>query len=111
MDMRILMLLVPLWPLIAIGSAVFFYDRHRRLIEPARRVPVLLYVAAAIVCGGAAGLLGIDLGIQSACSAPNPGNLCGMVGFLIAGPIAGTLGVVLVGLALSLIRPEERELR
>lgn len=107
-----LIFLAPLWLLIAIGSAVFFYVRHRRHVEPARRIPVLLYVLAVIVCGGVAGVLGIGFGIHWACSGPNAGNLCGLTGFLVTGPMAGTLGVVLVGLALSLIGPEQQpELR
>lgn len=108
MDIGTLIPLVPLWPLVAIGSAVFFYVRHSRRIGPARRVSVVLYVFAVIVCGGVAGVLGVSLGIQWACSGVDPGNLCGLVGFLVVGPIAGTLGVVLVGLALSLIKPEQQ---
>src|SRR5438105_3094033 len=101
MDIGILIPLVPLWPLVAIGSAIFFYVRHSRRIEPARRVPVVLYVLAVIGCGGVAGVLGVGLGIHWACSGPEPDNLCGLVGFLVTGPIAGTLGVLLIGLALS----------
>jgi hypothetical protein len=108
MDLGILIPFVPIWPLVAIGSAVFFYVRHSRRIKPARRVPVVLYVLAVIVCGGVAGVLGIGVGIQWACSGPEPGNLCGLVGFLVVGPIAGTLGVLLVGLALSLIKPDQQ---
>ena len=106
MDLGTLMLFAPVWPLIAVGAAVFFYLRHSRRIERARRVPLVLYVAGVIIAGGAAGVIGLYLGIRWACSGPNPGNLCGLVGFLVAGPIAGTLGVVLVGSALALIRPE-----
>jgi hypothetical protein len=112
MDISILIWLVPVWPLVAVASAVFFYVRHSRRIEPAGRVPIILYIFGVIICGAAAGIVGVGLGIQWACSGPNAGNLCGLVGFLVTGPIAGTVGVVLVGLALSLVRPEEqRELR
>jgi hypothetical protein len=103
MDIGILVLLAPLWPLIAVGSAVFFYARHSRRIEPAHRVPPVLYVAGVIIGGAVAGILGLGWGIRWACSDPNAGNLCGLFGFLVAGPIAGTLGVVLVGSALSLV--------
>jgi hypothetical protein len=106
MDFGILVLLAPLWPLIAIGSAVFFYVHHSRRIEPARRIPLIVYIAGVIIAGGVTGILGLGWGIRSACSGPRAGNLCGLFGFLVAGPIAGTLGVILVGSALSLIRPE-----
>src|SRR5438105_1123379 len=99
----VLMLLFPLWPAVAIGSAVFFYIRHRNRIEPERRLPPGVYVLAVIVCGIVAGFIGVVFGIRWACSIPGSGNLCGLAGFLVVGPIAGTLGIVLVGLALSLI--------
>lgn len=108
MNIGILVRLAPLWPLVALGSAVFFYLRHSRLIEPTRRVPIVLYVLAVVMCGAVTGVVGIGLGIQWACSGPKADNLCGLIGFLVTGPIAGTLGVVLVGLALSLIRPGEQ---
>ena len=108
MNIGTLVWLAPLWPLIAVSCAVFLYVRHCRLIEPARRVSVLLYILAAIVCGGVFGVVGIGLGINWACAGPNAGNLCGLAGFLVTGPIAGSLGIVLVALALLLVRPEQQ---
>jgi len=102
------LVLALLSPLLAIVVAVFSYVRHRRRIEPERRISALLYVLAAIVCGEIAGVTGIFVGIDKACAGPNPGNLCGLVGFLVTGPIAGSLGVVLVALGLQLVRPEPR---
>ena len=106
-----LMLLSPVWPFAGIGSALLFYLRHRNRVEPERRVPVALYLLAVVVCGGIAGVLGIVLGIQWGCSIAGAGNLCGLVGFLIVGPIACTVAIVLVGLALSLIRPAPKPTR
>jgi hypothetical protein len=68
---------------VAIGSAVFFYTRHRNRIEPERRVPAVVYALAVIVCGGIAGFLGVAFGTSWACSRPNPGNLCGLVGLFV----------------------------
>jgi hypothetical protein len=92
-------------PLVAIGVAVFSYVRHRRLIAPERRVPAFLYVFAAIACGAVSAAVGTFLGIDRACAGPAAGNLCGLVGFLVTRPIAGSLGVMLVALGLHLIRP------
>ena len=102
----VLMLLFPLWPVVAIGSATIFYIRHRNRIESERRVPAIVYVLAVIVCGGGAVFLGVVLGVTWAC--PGMGNLCGLVGVLVVGPISGTLAIFLVGLALSLIRPAQK---
>jgi hypothetical protein len=107
-NVGILFWLAPLWPLAAIATAVFLYVRHCRLIEPDRRVSVIIFVVAAIVFAGLFGFLGIVLGIDWACAGRDAGNLCGLVGFLVTGPIAGSLGVVLVALALSLVRPQEQ---
>jgi hypothetical protein len=100
-----LMLFFPVWPFAAICSAILFYVRHRNRIEPERRVPVSVYVLAVIVCGSIAGYLGVVFGIEWGCSIPQSGNLCGLIGFLIVGPISSVLGIVLLGLGLSLVRP------
>ena len=106
MNIATLVWLAPLWPLIAIVCAVFLYARHCRLVEAARRVSLLLYIVAAVVCGLVFGVVGLFWGIDWACRGPNAGNLCGLTGFLVTGPIAGSLGVVLVAVALLLVRPE-----
>ena len=100
-----LLLVFPLWLVLAIGSPVFFYIRHRNRIEPERRVPAVVYVLAVIVCGGIAGFLGVAFGTSWACSGPGAGNLCGLLGVFVVGPISCLLAIILVGLALSLIRP------
>jgi hypothetical protein len=100
-----LMLLFPVWPFATIGAAVLFYVRHRNRIEPTRRVPVGLYILGVIVAGTVAGGLGVMFGIRWGCSIPQSGNLCGLIGFLVIGPISCFLGIVLVGVGLSRIRP------
>lgn len=103
-----LVALALLSPLVAIGLAAFSYIRHYRVIEPARRVSVFLYVLAVVACGGVSAVVGTFAGIDRACAGPSAGNLCGLVGFLVTGPLAGSVGVVLVALGLKLIRPEPR---
>jgi hypothetical protein len=95
--------LAPVWPLAAIVCAVVLYVRHCRRIEPARQISALVFVLGAIACAAVFGVAGILLGINWACAGPNPGNLCGLTGFLVTGPIAGSVGVVLAALALSLV--------
>jgi hypothetical protein len=102
----ILFFLAPVWPMAAIVCAVALYVRHCRRIEQARQISPLVFVLGAIACGAVFGVAGILLGINWACAGPNPGNLCGLAGFLVTGPLAGSVGVVLAALALSLVRPE-----
>jgi len=101
----VLVPLFPLWPLAAICSAVFCYIRHQKRIEPERRIPLGLYILAVVVCGSVAGFFGVVLGIKWGCSIPDAGNLCGLVGFLVVGPISSALGILLVGLWVSRVRP------
>jgi len=97
------MMLGFLSPFAAIIASFFFYARHRKLIEPERRVPIVAYVLALIIFGGIAGYAGIFLGIALAC--PKAGNLCGLFGFFVTGPILFSLAIFVCGLALSLVRP------
>src|SRR4051812_27821506 len=95
-------------PVIALVSAIVFYVHHRERVEPERRVPVIAFILTLIVCGIAAGYLGLYLGLELACKGPNPGNLCGLWAFLVTGPILMALGIFLVGLTISLLQPRTR---
>ncbi len=102
----VLVLLGQISLLAAIAAVIVLYNRHLNRVGPERRVSPIAYALAAIVCGGIAGWYGLGLGIKlEGCSSPGSGNLCGLWGFLVTGPISCALAIVLVGLALSLIRP------
>jgi len=102
----LLMLAFPLWPPLALGLAIFFYVKHRNRVGM-DCMPLGLYVLAALVCSGVAWALGVFYGIKWACSTPETGNLCGLVGFLVSGPISGTLAIVALGAAILRIRPSQ----
>jgi hypothetical protein len=49
--------------------------------------------------GVAGGFIGCELGVFFACMSPESGNLCGLLGFIITGPLgflAGAIGSFLV---------------
>jgi len=101
----VLTLVSPSWllylaPLVAIGSAAFFYKR--------RRVPAVVYLVAVIVCGGLAGFFGMLWGAQWSCSGPHPGNQCFLLGVFVAGPVSCALAIFVVGLALSIGWPNSK---
>ena len=102
----LLMLAFPLWPPLALGLAIFFYVKHRNRVGM-DCMPLGLYVLAVFVCSGVAGALGVFYGIKWACSTPQTGNLCGLVGFLVSGPISGTLAIVALGAAILRIRSSQ----
>jgi hypothetical protein len=88
-------------PVAAIIAACVLFARHRKRVEPARQVSVIGFVLAMVVCGAIGGTFGLLLGIGMAC--PGMGNLCGLWGFLVTAPIFLALGILLVGIVISMI--------
>ena len=79
----LLMFLGLISPLVALLSAVLFYNRHRDRVEPERRVGGISYVLAVIVCGVIFRLLfGVIFGMQLACSSPSSSKSLRFVGLL-----------------------------
>jgi cytochrome bd-type quinol oxidase subunit 2 len=95
-------------PWVALGSAIIFYVQHRDRVEPARRVPVIAFILALIVCAVIGGCFGLYLGLQLACNSPSSGNLCGLWAFLVTGPILTAFGIFLVGLGIYSVQPMPR---
>jgi hypothetical protein len=95
-------------PLVALLSAVLFYNRHRGRVEPERRVGGIAYFLAVIIGGGISGYVGVIFGIQFACSSPTSSNLCGLWGFFVTGPLLMALAVFPIGWSLSLVRPASK---
>jgi hypothetical protein len=104
----LLMFLGLISPLVALLSAVLFYNRHRDRVEPERRVGGISYVLAVIVCGVISGYFGVIFGMQLACSSPSSSNLCGLWGFFVTGPLLMALAIFLIGWSLSLVRPASK---
>lgn|ERR1700687_452340 len=93
--------LAVLSPLAALIFAIISYARHR---EPGRRVPVILYALAIVICGALSGIFGMIFGSEWACSDPKAGNLCGIWGPLVFGPLSCALAIFLVTICLVRIR-------
>jgi len=91
-------------PLVAILCAVSFYARHcRERPDPERRVPALAYAFGLLICAIVAYFIGMILGAEWACSDPSTGNLCGLEGVFVIGPLASTLTAILVGSLITLL--------
>jgi len=93
-------------PLAAIAAASLLYARHSRRVGRARQAPVIAYVLAIVVFGAAGGVLGLLVGLKQAC--PAAGNLCGLWPAFVTGPFFCALGILLVAIAVSSIRPAPR---
>jgi hypothetical protein len=90
-------------PFIAMIVAFALYVRHRERIEAERRIPALAYLFALIVAAAPAGFFGMLGGNVLAC--PKAGNLCGLYGVFVTGPLSFSLAIVALAVALSLVRP------
>ena len=83
-------------PLFAIVCTTIFYARYCRMRpESERRITGGAYSVVLLVCAVVVYPFGIKLGINWAC--PSAGNLCGLAGFFVVGPLVSALAIVLVG--------------
>jgi hypothetical protein len=104
----LLWVLAFLSPVVAIFLAVRFYALHCLCRpKPGRRFPLVAYVLVLLVCAIIAYLGGLFFGISAACSAPESGNLCGLFGFFVTGPLAASLAIFLVGWLVMLFPADE----
>jgi len=92
-------------PLLSILAAFIFFLRHRERAQPESRVSAIGYAAAVVLFAAVGGFLGLTIGVEQAC--PRMGNLCGLWAAFITGPIGFSLGILLVGIGLSLITAAE----
>jgi hypothetical protein len=92
-------------PIAAIVAACIIYGRHCDRVEPERRVSGIGYILAIIILGVIGGFVGLFFGIDQACRGPQAGNLCGLWGFFVTGPISFALTVLLVAMVVYSIRP------
>jgi hypothetical protein len=72
--------------------AAIFYSRHCNQ-TPENRFPLGLYVVALLTCAFVAFWAGVGLGVEYACSKPSWGNLCGLLGVFVVGPLSSFIAV------------------
>lgn len=80
-----------------IVPAAFFYSRHYNQTPlKENRFPLGLYVVALLTCAFVAFWSGVGLGVEYACSRPSWGNLCGLLGIFVVGPLSSIITVTVV---------------
>lgn len=85
-------------PVMASVCATVFYVRHCRAFpSPEGRISLIAYVLVLLVCAVIAFFIGLQYGITWACSSRWGGNLCGLVGFFVVGPVAAAFAIFFVG--------------
>jgi hypothetical protein len=73
--------------------AAIFYARQR--VPEEQRFPLWLYVVTLLICSYVAYCIGTRLGVAYACQEP-AGNLCGLAGFFVAGPLGSFVTVTVL---------------
>jgi hypothetical protein len=80
-----------------IVPAVIFYSRHcKDTPRGENRFPLGLYVIALLICAFVAFWAGTAWGVRFACSVPSSGNLCGLLGFIVVGPLSSIITVSVI---------------
>lgn len=80
-----------------IVPGAIFYIRHcNQTPRVENRFPLGLYIVLLLTCAFVAAWVGIGLGVEYACSGPSPGNLCGLPGFFVVGPLSSIVAVTVV---------------
>src|ERR1700760_298149 len=86
--------------------AAIFYARHQ--VPKEERFPLWLYAITLFIASYLAYCIGTGLGFIFACLS-SAGNLCGLAGFLVAGPLSSLVTVtVLAWVMTSFPRPMKR---
>ena len=89
-----LMVAAPLSLLLGIGAAVYYYLKYRRAPEPNRHPSALLYALGVAGVAAAAFVIGTFAGISVVCRGTQAGNLCGLLGVFISGPLLATAAMM-----------------
>lgn len=77
--------------------AAFLYARHcNQAPRGENRFPLVLYIIVLLICAFAAFGAGVAWGVGYACSGPSPGNLCGLLGVFVIGPLSSIVTVTVV---------------
>jgi hypothetical protein len=86
-------------PIIGLGIAILVYINYRRSTKSVKPLSLFWYFPVVVLTGVIAYLIGKYAGIWIACSLPEePGNLCGLYGYLVTGPAACTMAMILAAL-------------
>lgn len=92
-------------PLVASALAIVFYAWHCQAIpNTEERISFLVYVVVLLACAAIAFFFGLQYGVIWACSSVSAGNLCGLAGFFVVGPLAAALAILVASALMAYSR-------
>ena len=95
-------------PVVASVFAIVFYAHHCRAVpSPENRISISAYVLVLLACAVIAFFIGLQYGTAWACSSRWGGNLCGLVGFFIVGPVAAAVAIFFASALITCSRTDE----
>jgi hypothetical protein len=100
----LIMVALVLSPIAAFGGACILFARHRRRAAPRPRMSWTAFVLTMLGCGVAGGYLSLMLGVALAC--PAGGNLCGLFGVFVTGPLGAAAAILLAASVIAAKRAE-----
>jgi hypothetical protein len=75
-----------------VPAAIFYWRHCKETPREGNRFPLGLYVVALLICAFVAFWGGTEWGVHFACR-PSSGNLCGLLGFIVVGPLSSIIAV------------------
>jgi hypothetical protein len=81
--------------------ALYCYVQHRRTHPPDERIPFIGFALKVLLVGLAAYFIGCAFGVGSLCWSRSAGNMCGLPGAVIFGPLCASVGVAIAAGRLS----------
>ena len=93
--MNTVLSIAPIALLAALVAVPIYYVIYRYAPDPKKEVSVVRYVLVSLAVGAVAYVIGTILGIAAACSPPNAGNLCGLVGVFGVGPLLAAAAILM----------------
>ncbi len=78
-----------------VPAAIFCRRHYKERPHSENRFPLGIYIIALLICAVAAFLGGLWWGLRFACSGPSSGNLCGLLGFIVVGPLSSIIAVTI----------------
>ena len=81
---------------LAVLFAIYSYIQYRRMNNSGEYISIIEFVFKIVLTAFIAYFIGSAIGIGAYCSSNSAGNLCGLPGAIIIGPLFSSIGICIV---------------